>query len=215
MHNFYKIFFSILFGFMFGCLVDPGLSHADSWGQPHKFDVVSIDGSCTAEVSSNAEIFKKDKNGKSEKIYSIKLVNEVMPTGALVTNDGEYIVTLDNWGSVGYGDDVVVFYERPGKIIKKYALENFLDTAEVKFATCSVSSRRWRKKEYIDESKKQFCVFVNGEKFYNLSKDRGRKIKMKLVKFDLKTGAVVSKEDYLMINDDSREKKFIPVKSSE
>ena len=38
---------------------------------------------------------------------------------------------------------------------------------------------------------------------------------MKLVKFDLKTGAVVSKEHYLMINDDSREKQFIPAKSSE
>ena len=30
----------------------------------------------------------------------------------IISSDGEYIVTLDNWGQVGYGEDVVAFYNK-------------------------------------------------------------------------------------------------------
>ncbi|HEV8290838.1 MAG TPA: hypothetical protein VGP94_02905 [Tepidisphaeraceae bacterium] len=68
----------------------------------------------------------------------------------VITDDGQYVITLDNHHSVGYGEDVVAIYARRG-LIKKYSLEAVL--AEVPRArdggfwnlfSHSVSSRWWR-----------------------------------------------------------------------
>jgi uncharacterized protein (DUF2141 family) len=96
-------------------------------------------------------VFKVEGATRSS-LWSVKLVNQVSPTEVLLTDDGQYAVTLDNWHSVGYGEDVLVFYGRAG-LIRKYSLETALaDLPEAKkrngFFTAfdhSVSSRWWRK----------------------------------------------------------------------
>lgn len=54
--------------------------------------------------------------------WSTVLSNHISPSGVEVSNDGKYVVTFDNWGGVGYGDNVVAFYTDSG-LLKKYSLE--------------------------------------------------------------------------------------------
>lgn len=80
------------------------------------------------------------------------LVNEVSPVSAIISNDGEYLVTFDNWHSMGYGDDVIVLYRSDGSLIKKFGLGDLLTEGDIKTLPHSVSSIWWGGDHYIDES---------------------------------------------------------------
>jgi hypothetical protein len=71
------------------------------------------------------------------------LVNELMPVEALIPDDGAYLVTFDNWGRVGVGDDVVVIYRRGGALVRKLALEEILPEAYIRHLPSTVSSVWW------------------------------------------------------------------------
>lgn len=79
-------------------------------------------------------------------------MNEVSPVSAIVSNDGRYFVTFDNWHSMGYGDDVVVLYRSDGSVIKKFGLEDLLTEGDVETLPHSVSSIWWGGDHYINES---------------------------------------------------------------
>jgi hypothetical protein len=91
-----------------------------------------------------------------QQLWTATLSNKVSPVEALVSDDGKYVVTLDNWHRVGYGEDVVAFYGKGGQV-KKYSLEEIAgDIAEglgpVRFFQLfdhSVSSRMWRHRSLI------------------------------------------------------------------
>ena len=61
-------------------------------------------------------------NADRQQLWSAKLSNSKSPVLARVSDDGRFVVTLDNWHSVGYGPDVLAFYDQRGQI-KKYTLE--------------------------------------------------------------------------------------------
>jgi hypothetical protein len=79
------------------------------------------------------------------------LSNDVSPVEALVSEDGQFVVTLDNWGSIGYGDDVLAIYCQFGQIAE-YSLEEIVGDVANRQGTDSlfqlidhsVSSRHWR-----------------------------------------------------------------------
>jgi hypothetical protein len=58
-------------------------------------------------------------------IWEQNLSNMISPITAFVSDDGKYVVTLDNWYGLGHGDDVIAFYKKEGQI-KKYSLEQAL-----------------------------------------------------------------------------------------
>lgn len=80
------------------------------------------------------------------------LVNEVCPVEAVVSNDGKYFVTFDNWHSAGYGDDVVVIYRSDGSLIRKFGLEDLLTEGDIETLPRSVSSIWWGGDHYIVDS---------------------------------------------------------------
>ena len=84
--------------------------------------------------------------------WEVALVNEVAPVDALVSGSGQYVVTFDNWHSVGYGDNVVVIYNAQGGLVKKFGLEDLLTEGDIGTFQRSVSSINWGGKHYIDES---------------------------------------------------------------
>jgi TonB family protein len=79
------------------------------------------------------------------------LVNEVSPVGALVADSGRYVVTFDNWHSVGYGPDVVVIYRADGTLVGKLGLEDLLTASDIETLPHSVSSIWWGGEHYLDE----------------------------------------------------------------
>jgi hypothetical protein len=56
--------------------------------------------------------------------WKATLSNPVAPVSVFLSDDGQHVVTLDNWGRVGYGDDVVALYDSSGQT-GNYSLEEF------------------------------------------------------------------------------------------
>lgn len=97
--------------------------------------------------------YARRSDGSYSKKVEFALVNEVSPVSAVVSGRGDYVVTFDNWHSVGYGDDVVVIYRSNGSLIKKFGLEDILTSGDVETLPRSVSSIWWGGEHYLDETK--------------------------------------------------------------
>lgn len=81
--------------------------------------------------------------GKWVRAWEGPLVNETAPVSALVSDDGAYAITFDNWHSMGLGDNVVVIYRRDGKVVRALALSDILPDDYVRALPRSVSSLWW------------------------------------------------------------------------
>ena len=98
---------------------------------------------------------------KGKKLWKIQLNNEVSPVTALVSNNGDYVITFDNWHGVGYGDNVVAIYNgSTGRLIKKLGLSDFLTESDIYNLPASTSSIHWRGTHQIDYEKKQLILKV-------------------------------------------------------
>lgn len=107
--------------------------------------------------------FKSGGDSQVRPLWSRQLVNEVAPVSALVSDSGKYVVTFDNWHTVGYGPDVVVIYGPEGKLIKQLGLEDFLSRDDMLRLRRSVSSIWWAGYEpqhYVDESREVLVLRV-------------------------------------------------------
>ena len=101
---------------------------------------------------AKAAFYVRHSDGAYARKSEFPLVNKVSPVSALVSNDGNYVVTFDNWHSAGYGDDVVVLYRSNGAVLKKFGLEDLLTEGDIQTLPRSVSSIWWGGEHYIDDS---------------------------------------------------------------
>jgi hypothetical protein len=92
-----------------------------------------------------ARVEQLDAAGRWQLLWQKPLVNDVGPTEALLADNASYLVTFDNWHSVGFGEDVVVIYDRHGNLVRKLGLNQILPPSYVAHLPRSVSSRWWRK----------------------------------------------------------------------
>jgi hypothetical protein len=84
------------------------------------------------------------RSGKAwVKVWEAPLVNEVAPVSALVANGGNYVVTFDNWHSVGVGENVVVIYRAGGSIVRSLKLFDILPEDYVRALPRTISSMWW------------------------------------------------------------------------
>jgi len=96
-----------------------------------------------AQKSPIARVERFVSAGNWRMVWQKPLVNDVAPPSVLLANDGLFLVTFDNWHSAGFGDDVVVIYDRYGNLVRKLSLEQILPAAYVNHLPRSVSSRWW------------------------------------------------------------------------
>ena len=155
--------------------------HADSWALPVKKKYYSPDRKYCLEVipkqlESQLSYFKGKAEGKTDagavkglkdnrakaifyvnesigysKKHEFPLVNEVSPVNAVVSADGRYVVTFDNWHQVGYGDDVVVIYQSNGALVKKFGLADLFTESDIRSFIHTASSIWWGTGHYIDD----------------------------------------------------------------
>jgi len=124
-------------------------------------------------------------NNKLLLLWKTDLSNDIAPVDTLIGNNGKCVVTLDEWGGVGYGDDVVAFYNKDGQI-KNYSLETILrengihGTDDIPH---SISSRWWRSNcielffEYQTTS--YFCIWLEWKNQWLIwETDTGKIIKL-------------------------------------
>ena len=142
---------------------------ADSWGPPQKRNYYSADKKYCLEVIprllesklnfndkdnyARAIFYVRESNGSYTKKSVFPLVNQISPVNALVSADGNYLVTFDNWHRVGLGDDVVVIYRSNGTLNKKFSLEDLFTEVDVKSFFRTASSRWWGSHHYLDDEK--------------------------------------------------------------
>ncbi|MEE9456295.1 MAG: hypothetical protein V3W11_03990 [bacterium] len=136
-----------------------GVALADSWlaateqdyyavNEAYYLHVVPGDGSTPARGT----LYHLFVGGGEEEVWSRDLENAVAPVTVLISGDGRYVVTSDDWGGVGYGPNVVVIYGPEGVVVKKFALEDLLTEAEIAIVPHSTSSRWWRGEHELDET---------------------------------------------------------------
>ena len=128
-----------------------------------------------------------DDNVSWIEIWRQPLQNQLSPVTALVANGGWRVVTFDNYYSVGYGEEVIVFYDEQGKLLKKYSLEALLSPMELGQVSRSVSSRWWRKAAVIDEALGLLKVQVGLNQG-----EHGRIAATKTISFNLLDGEILT-----------------------
>lgn len=103
-------------------------------------------------VERTAPIAMLEKlNGESwQPVWAVQLVNKVAPVTAIVANDGEHVVTFDNWHTVGYGEGVVAIYGADGTLVRSLKLEDIIPADYAEVLPASVSSRYWKSGARID-----------------------------------------------------------------
>ena len=129
----------------------------------------------TTIIPCHAIMYKKTKNGDSL-VWKKNLINEIAPVSAFVSNDARYIVTFDNWHSMGYGVDVMVYYDHEGNLLKRHMLED-ISPFPINTYSISVSSIWWRcHTKFLDNSRLEICFKDEKEtivkKIYNLDEKR-------------------------------------------
>ncbi len=156
----YRVQCILLTFLLFWLCVGMSAAWADSWASPTTQEYRSSNDKYVARVvpawaerrdlAPTVTVFE-DNTEAGQQRWTATLSNNVSPVEAIVSDDGKFVVTLDNWHRVGYGEDVVAFYGKGGQI-KKYSLEAITgDIAEGLGAgrfyqrfDHSVSSRWWR-----------------------------------------------------------------------
>jgi hypothetical protein len=134
---------------------------------------------------------RKLKDGKYEQVWERHLTNGIAPVDVLVSDSGKYVVTLDDWHSVGRGPNVVVIYGPQGKLVRRLALSDFLKGDDIAGVRMTVSSTWWRSASSLDE--KHECVVLRlaqGKDGANAAKTpRFREVRLRLA-----TGELVKDE---------------------
>lgn len=98
---------------------------------------------------------------KGKRLWNVRLDNEVAPVSALISDNGDYVITFDNWHGVGYGDNVVAIYSgKTGTLIKKLGLADFLTESDIYNLPESTSSIHWHGTHQIDYSKSELILKV-------------------------------------------------------
>lgn len=99
----------------------------------------------------------------------------------MVSDNGKYVVTLDDWYSMGYGADVVVYYNEKGHFIKRHMLEDISPFPINTYVSTISSIRRRCGQKFIDSERVLICF-----------RDRKGKIEERI--YDLKKGRVVASQ---------------------
>jgi hypothetical protein len=176
-------------------LLCPLAAQADSWAAPqtttydsahgtHRFTTIPPGHKGNPEIDrKKARCFgrleQKQKDGSYTLVWEKHLSNIVSPVSALVSDGGDYVVTFDNWHSVGRGNNVVVIYGPKGKLVRELGLRDFLTDDEVMRLPNSVSSTWWGEGHVLDEKNGWVGLKVKGDP------------KAKEVRLRLETGKVV------------------------
>lgn len=137
--------------------------NSDSWGRPSKREYDSSNKKFTFVTKPAFSVLLKLKkcrgilyenvtNEKVKKNWSKNLVNDLSPLGALIHDEGKFVVTFNDYAFLGYGENVVVIYDDTGKLIKRFSLTDIINQEDIWDLTHSVSSIWWMGRHTIIES---------------------------------------------------------------
>lgn len=109
-----------------------------------------IEGRRSARPNAEGRLERKRARGGWQTVWKAPLANLIAPTDALVTNDGRYVVTFDNWYGTGHGENVIVIYREDGSLVRSMMLTDLVPDFYMATLSHSVSSIHWRDGAEID-----------------------------------------------------------------
>lgn len=182
-------------------------SYADEWKRAEPFSATSENQVYQLQVIPNRldPIFSKDPSGNSARakiikkeggrytqLHEVKLVNNISPVRAFISNNGIFL-TIDDYHHAGYEHSLVI-YDSKGALLKDYSLEELLSAEELKHVTTSVSSRWWLEGPYKETSKFLFVsTGSHNQPEFNFKDEHTFVIQTgrgKVLSIDLRTGAI-------------------------
>ncbi len=86
---------------------------------------------------------KKTANDQWKTIWSSDLPNNIAPNNAIVSDDGQYVVTFGDWDGFGYGSNIIVIYDENGSLKRNISLEEFLPDYYINALPTSSCGRSW------------------------------------------------------------------------
>ncbi|MBC2776354.1 hypothetical protein [Parasphingopyxis marina] len=174
----------VVFGIFIVFLLSPDAAHADSWVPPTERVYLSTDETVRFTVTPRSidnvlnyfedqiegraldgseprgQLARRGPDHEWITIWEVALINDVAPVSALVTNSADYVVTFDNWHSVGYGDDVVVIYGSGGEVVRSFRLTDLLSEDHLISLPHSVSSIWWGGEHHFSADETQLILKV-------------------------------------------------------
>ena len=158
-------------------------SSADSWGPPATATYNSPKGKHALVVVPEkdwgnkrghclATLFKVEGQ-KHTKVWSRNLINNEAPVRVFVTDSGDYVVTMDEWGSVGKFP--VVIYGRNGELIEVHSTDSLGLKEDISHIEITMSSYWWNKDSvsFFDPAEEMFLIRLHWGKWVVLELVRG------------------------------------------
>lgn len=165
----------------------PSASCADSWEMPTKQTFLSCKGHARVTVTprdmkSQLAYFEDKVDGVEpagqakagvrhamarvetlegkdwRPVWANRIANDVAPVEVLVRDDAAYLVTFDNWGSTGYGPNVMVIYGANGQQVRALSLTDLVPPHYIDALPHSVSSIQWRGNPYFSADGRKIVV---------------------------------------------------------
>lgn len=104
----------------------------------------SLEGRSLERTAPIGLLERRRPNGW-EPVWAEPLVNKISPVSAIVAPDGQYVVTFDNWHSVGFGRDAIAIYDATGRLVRALAVTDLVSEDYFETLPRSVSSVSWQK----------------------------------------------------------------------
>ncbi len=130
-------------------------SSADTWPEPKEITISSQNGNFrltikpatqTESRECKATLYKVNNDNESKLIWSRNLINNECPVHALVSNDGLFVVTFDEWSRVGHLP--IVVYDQAGRLAHVCTLQTLGLVQDSRFRI-TVGSRWWNEDALI------------------------------------------------------------------
>ncbi len=91
-------------------------------------------------------------------VWSRNILNTVSPSRAIVSNDGDYVVTMNEWTMGDNSDKILVVYGPGGKLIRNFTLNEIAGKDEIDSMKLSDNRRWWREKIYSLKDSNIFTI---------------------------------------------------------
>ena len=133
-----------------------------SSGTKYSFDVLPITNEpCTYGLCQG--VLWEQTDGKKKKLWSRYLANNRRPVDVVVSPNGKYVVTLDEWGRMGCLP--VVFYGPGGELLQVFSI-NDLGIPHTKIKTAVGGDQFWRDNAimFFEPESRYFIIWFPWEK---------------------------------------------------
>ena len=142
-------------------------ARGDEWIIKKKFTVLSANKKFRVELTRGKEAVFSARGALG--LYVRKATFPILnsPHWAAVSNDGMHLVTFDEAGALGYGDNVVAVYQTSGTLVRSFSLGQLLTLDDIDTFSKSVSSIWWGGKHYFnDNGQLVLRVVSNGKQWW-------------------------------------------------